>query len=73
MRPLDRNGARHGDHGYVCGLHAVENLPSAIQNIRKDASAQELIERDPVGANTHEDIFTVKFSAPSMRPALPTS
>ena len=46
---------------------------SAIQNLRKDASAQELIERDPVGANTHEDISTVKFLAPSMRPALPTS
>ena len=38
---LEQDGARHGVHGYVCGLHAVEDLPSANHDIRKDASAQE--------------------------------
>ena len=57
---LQQDGARHGVHGYVCGLHVAENLSSAIQIIRNDASVQELM-----NVITLEDISTVNFSASS--------
>ena len=57
---LQQDGARHGVHGCVCGLHVAENLSSAIQIIRNDASVQELM-----NVITLEDISTVNFSASS--------